>query len=117
MIDNDILDVSDALDEWLQPVTIKTVATTTVNFVKSESVAGRTQQCVVQQLKQNDLIKRQLDLTLRHIRVHSHHAIDEGELVEYRGKDYRVLHPSEWSGYGYVEVDAVETKKPLKVVS
>lgn len=115
MIESDILDVSDALDEWLQPVTIKTVTTETVNFVKSETVTGRTQQCVIQQLKQNDLIKRQLDVKLRHIRAHSCHAIDAGELIEFKGKDYRVLHPSEWTGYGYTEVDAVETKQPLKV--
>lgn len=116
MIDDDVLDVSDTLDEWSRPVLIKTVTVTTVDFVKTEQVAGRTQNCVVQVQQPDELVKRGLDVTVRHIRVHSHQQIDQGELVEFNGRDYRVLHPSQWDGYGYTDVDAADTKQPVRAV-
>ena len=115
MIDSDILDVSDALDEWLRPILIKTVAKTTVDFEEAEIVIGRTQDCMVQVAQPEQLIKMQLDISLRHIRVHSKSDINMKELVEFEGKDFRVITPSQWSGYGYVDVMAVETKEPLRV--
>lgn len=114
MIDSDILDVSDALDEWLRPILIKTVTKTTIDFEEAEIVIGRTQDCMVQVAQPEQLIKMQLDISLRHIRVHSKSDINMKELVEFEGKDFRVITPSQWSGYGYVNVMAVETKEPLR---
>jgi len=117
MIDDDILDVSDALDEWGRDTLIKTVTVTTVDFAETEVVAGRTQPCVVQVQQPDELIKRGLDVTVRHIRAHSQLAIQQGELIEFNGRDYRVLHPSQWDGYGYTDVDAADTKEPVKAVN
>ena len=116
-IDDEVLDVSGVLEEWSRPTRIKTVTETTVDFVKSETVASRTQDCVVQVQQPDQLIKRGLDVTVRHIRVHSHQQITQGELIEFNGRDYRVLHPSQWDGYGYAEVDAADTKQPVKAVT
>lgn len=117
MIDDEILDVSDALGDWTRPTTIKTVTKTTVDFESVETVTGRTQECMVQVAQPEELIKRGLDVAVRHIRVHSEYDIDMKELIEYQGKDFRVVTPSQWSGYGYVDVMAAETKEPLRVVS
>lgn len=114
MIDDEILDVSDALTDWLRPVTVKTVTKTTVDFELTEVVTPRAQQCMVQVARPEELVKRDLDVTLRHILVHSESDINMGELVEFKGLDYRVIQASEWDGYGYVEVAAVETKEPLR---
>lgn len=117
MIDDDILDVSDALGDWTRPHLIKTVTSTTVDFEKTEQVTGRTQECMIQVAQPEQLIKRGLDVSIKHIRVHSESDINMKELVEFKGKDYRVVTPSQWDGYGYVDVMAAETKEPLRVVS
>lgn len=117
MIDDEVLDVSDALGDWTRPRLIKTVTVTTVDFKKVEQVAGRTQECMVQVAQPEQLIKRGLDVSVRHIRVHSEHDIDMKGLIEFNGKDYRVVTPSQWDGYGYVDVMAAETKEPLRVVN
>ncbi|WP_428613325.1 hypothetical protein [Pseudoalteromonas sp.] len=115
MINTDILDVSDALDDWLRPTLIKKVTKTTVDFEPDEIITGRTQDCMIQVAQPEQLIKMQLDISLRHIRVHSKSDINMKELVEFEGKDFRVITPAQWSGYGYVDVMAVETKEPLKI--
>lgn len=114
MIDDEILDVSDALDDWLRPRTVKTISTTTVNFEPVEMVSPRTQMCMVQPAQAEELVKRDLDVKLRHIMVHSKEDINMGELVELDGLDFRVIGPAEWKGYGYVVVMAAETKEPLR---
>lgn len=43
--------VSSALLGWTQPVLVKTVTTTTVDFVETEVVTGETVQAVVQPTK------------------------------------------------------------------
>lgn len=117
MIEDDVLDVSDALGDWLRPRTIKTVTKSTVDFQPVEVVTARTQDCMVQPARPEQLIKRQLDVKLRHVMVHSESDINMDELIEFEGLDFRVIGPAQWTGYGYVEVTAVETKEPLKQVT
>lgn len=117
MIEDDVLDVSEALGDWLRPRTIKTVTKSTIDFHPVEVVTARTQHCMVQPARPEQLIKRQLDVKLRHVMVHSENDIDMGELIEFEGLDFRVIGPAQWTGYGYAEATAVETKEPLKQVS
>jgi hypothetical protein len=109
-----ILDVSDALGDWVRPVTIKNVTTATVNFEPVETVTPRTVQAVVQVARPDELMKRGLDTTVEHIMYHSTANVLMKELIEFNGKDYRVIQRSAWNGYGYVEAVAAETKEPLR---
>jgi len=45
--------------------------------------------------------------------IHSKLGIEMDELIEYEGMDYIVTDRGPWRGYGYVEVVAAETKRPL----
>lgn len=110
MIDDEVLDVSEALDEWSRPTTIKTVTTTTVDFVKTETVVARTQDCVIQSAQKDKLQVGQIDWTKEYIWLHSPDAIAVGELVEHNGKDYKVLPPAQWRGYGYADWIAEEVR-------
>lgn len=116
-IDDEVLDVSDALDDWTRPTTIKTVTVTTVDFEKVEQVAGRTQECMIQPANPAKLSVTNIDLSLRYILVHSPEAIAVKELVEYDGADFEVIQPAKWKGYGYAAVVAAEVKGPVKAVN
>ena len=83
MIDDDILDVSEALDDLERTVTIKTVTVSTVDFVKSENVTTRPQDCVIQVASPQSLKALDVDTSFRHIRAHSKSDINLKELIEF----------------------------------
>lgn len=113
MIDDDILDVSDALDDWLRPKKVKTVTTTTVDFVKQQQVVVRQQECMVQPAEKEKLRVEGIDWSLKYILVHSKEKIAIAEYIEHNGEDYKVIAPADWDGYGYCAVIAEQTKKAL----
>lgn len=117
MIDGSILDLSDALTEWERPQLIKTVTNTTVDFEPVENVTGRTQDCVVQVAIRENVNNDTLDWSLEHLLIHSKSALEIDELIEYDGRDYIVVEKGPWRGYGYFEVIATETKRPVKAVT
>ena len=110
-----ILDVSDTLTEWERPTVIKTVTETTVDFQPVEAVTGRTQNCVIQVAEKEKLNPATIDWSLEYLMIHSKSDIDIDELIEYEGMDYIVIERGPWHGYGYTEVVAAETKRPLVV--
>ena len=112
-----ILDVSDTLTEWERPTVIKTVTETTVDFQPVEAVTGRTQNCVIQVAEKEKLNPATIDWSLEYLMIHSKLLIEIDELIEYEGIDYIVLERGPWRGYGYTEVIAVETKRPLVMVT
>ncbi len=112
-----MLDVSDALTEWEQPTTIKTVTTTTVDFEPVEVVTDRAQDCVIQVAEKEKLNLDTINWSLEYIMVHSKSAIEIDELIEDDGKDFKVVQKGAWRGYGYYEVVAEETKRPLVEVT
>jgi hypothetical protein len=112
-----ILDVSDALTEWERPTVIKTVTETTVDFQPVETVTARTQSCVIQFAEKEKLNPATIDWSLEYILIHSRSGIEMDELIEHDGRDYKVTDRGPWRGYGYVEVVAAETKRPLVVVT
>lgn len=109
--------MSQVLTRFERQVTIKTVSITTVDFVETETVAGRTQRCVVQVQEQEALKSDTIDWTKEYLMVHSKGSIAVGELIEFDGKDFKVIKRGPWRGYGYTEVVAEETKEPVKVVN
>jgi len=112
-----ILDMSDALTEWERPTLIKTVTTTTVDFVETEVIAGRTQDCVIQVAQKEQLNPDTIDWSLEYLMVHSRSALAIDELIEFDGRDYIITEKGPWRGYGYYEVVAAETKRPLVEVT
>ena len=110
---SNIVDMSDALIEWEQPTVIKTVTNTTVDFVPVLTVVARTQLCVVQVAEKQKLNPQTIDWALEYILVHSRADIVIGELIEDDGQDYIVTERGPWRGYGYFEVVAAETNRPL----
>lgn len=112
-----ILDMSDVLIEWERPRTIKTVTTTTVNFEPTDVVTGRTQNCVIQVAEKEKINLDTIDWSLEYLMIHSRNALEIDELLEYDGRDYVIKQKGAWRGYGYYEVIAVETKRPLVEVT
>lgn len=110
-------DVSDALTEWEQAVLIKTVTVTTVDFEEVETITGRNQDCVIQVAEKEKLNSETIDWTLEYLMVHSKSDIEQGEYIEYKSRDYKVIERGPWDDYGYNEFVAEETKRPLLVVN
>lgn len=114
MIDDDILDMSDVLEEWSRTTRIKTVTETSVNFVKTLTVVGRNQECVIQSAQKDKLQIGEIDWSLEYIWLHSPDTIEIGELVEHAGSDYKVIAPAQWRGYGYADWIAEQVRGPMK---
>ena len=112
-----ILDVSDALLDWEQPMIIKSVTESTVDFQPVTVVTVRSQLCVVQVANKEKLNPGTIDWALEYIMVHSRQGIEIDELIEHDGRDYKVTDRGPWRGYGYTEVVAAETKRPLPGVA
>ena len=109
--------LSGALKAWEVPYTIKTVSVTTVDFVETEVVTGRTQQCVIQPADPEKINPDTVDWSLEYILVHSRSAIGIDELIEYDGRDFRVSTRGAWGAYGFWRVIAEETNRPPKEVT
>jgi len=106
-------DMSDVLIGFEQDVTVKTVSTTTIDFVQTETVTARVQACVVQVAEKEKINLDTIDWSLEYILVHSILPLEIDELIQYDGRDYIVKQKSAWRGYGFYEVVAVETKRPV----
>jgi hypothetical protein len=109
--------MGDVLSAWEKPHLIKAVTLTTVDFVETEIVVGRTQNCVVQVAEKEKLNSETIDWALEYLMIHSKLDIEIGEYIEYKGRDFKVISRGPWEDYGYTEVFAEETKRPLKVVT
>lgn len=110
-------DVSDALAGWTRTLLVKTVTQTTVDFEPVVSVSGADYEAVVQPTKMTTLNKDTLDWTQKHITLHGYTGLEFGQLVEYKGKDYKVVDTQDFSDYGYFESVCQATNKPTVEVT
>ena len=109
-------DMSDVLTEWSQPVKLKTVTETTVNFVPTRTVVAANILAVVQPADPEKLQVDQIDYSLEYIQVHSVTPMAIGQYIEWDGRDFKLVPFRKGYGqYGYVEVVGEETKLPLLV--
>jgi hypothetical protein len=108
-------DMSEVLNEWAQPVIVKTVTQATVNFEPIDQVAVRTIRAVVQLANKEKLNPDQIDWSLRYLLVHTAEPLTVGEFIEYKGDDYKIVEPGDWQDYGYTEAVAEEVKRALLV--
>lgn len=109
--------VSDALLGWTQSLLLKTVTTTSVDFVDTTVVTGELIEAVVQPTKLTNLNKDTLDWTRDHFTFHSVNDMRQGQLIEYKGRDFKVVDRADYSDYGYYEVVAAHTREPLLEVT
>lgn len=110
-------DLSEVLDAWSEPRLIKTVTTTTVDFVESVQVAGRTRDVMDQPANKVRLQALSIDYSLRYLQFHSVDPIYIGEYVEVGGVDYKIIEAGDYQRYGFTDAIGEETRKPLLVVN
>lgn len=111
-------DMSDVLTEWLQPVKLKTVTETTVDFVPVRTVVVANIFAVVQPADPEKLQVDQIDFSLEYIQIHSVTPMAIGQYIEWDGRDFKLVPFRKGYGqYGYVEVVGEETKLQLLVAT
>jgi len=112
-----ILDMSDAFDDLLQQVIIKTVTTTTVDFVKTSAIVGQRINAVIQPADRNKINKDVMDWNLRYVQVHTKQRLNVGQFVQYMGEDFKIVQPGQYGDYGFYDVIAEQCKEPLLTVT
>lgn len=110
-------DMSDTLDEWSDEYTVKNIDQRTVDFESSNVVTSRTIQAIVQVADKDKLNTDQIDWSLRYLLIHSSDVVENGELIEYNGEDYKIIDNGDWQAYGFTEAVAEQTKQPLVEVA
>ena len=109
-------DMSDVLTEWSQPVKLKTVTETTLDFVPTRIVAAASIMAVVQPADPEKLQVDQIDYSLEYIQIHSVTAMAIGQYIEWDSRDFKLVPFRKGYGqYGYSECVGEETKLPLLV--
>jgi len=104
--------MSDALDEWAEDYTVKTLTRTTVDFQPVDTVSLRTVRAVVQPADPQRLqTLAGLDWSLRYLSVYSLGALSPGEFLDYRGSDYKIIPITDWTDYGYCHAIAEQTRR------
>ena len=105
------------LDGWLQTVLLKTVTRTTVDFKPVEVVTVEPLLAVVQPTAKTNLNKDTLDWTKDNFTFHSKAALKIGQLIEYKGRDFKLAQVADYSDYGYWEAVGEDTKQPVRVAT
>lgn len=109
-------DMSDVLTEWSQPVKLKTVTETTLDFVPTRTVTAASIMAVVQPADAEKLQVDQIDYSLEYIQIHSVTPMAIGQYIEWDGRDFKLVPFRKGYGqYGYSECVGEETKLPLLV--
>ena len=103
-------DMSDTLTEWEQPVILKTVVRTTVDFEDVVVVTPEDIRAVVQVATPEQLSVLQIDISLKYRLCHSKVPISMGQYIEFQGINYKIITPSDWTDYGFSEVIGEQVK-------
>lgn len=111
-------DMSAVLTDWSQPIKLKTVTETTVDFVPTTVVVVEEILAVVQPADAEKLMVDQINYALEYIWIHSVTRMAIGQYVEWQGRDYKLV-PSRkgYHQYGYTEAVGEETNLPLLVAT
>lgn len=111
-------DMSEVLTEWSQPIKLKTVTETTVDFIPSTTIVVANIVGVVQPADPEKLQVLQIDFSLEYIQIHSVSPMAIGQYVEWDGRDFKLVPFRKGYGqYGYTEAVGEETKLPLLVAT
>lgn len=105
-----VMDMSDAFDGLIQPVILRTVTTTTVDFVPTDSTVDEPIQAVCQRPELDKLQIEQIDYDLEYITAHSITAMVVGQFIIWNDKTYKIVSGKEYPDYNYYKVIAEEVK-------
>jgi len=109
------LSMADVLQGETKPTTVKTVTVKTVDFEETEVVTPRTVDAMVQPADPKQLQNLNgIEFSQAYVMVHALQLVENGELVEYKGADYKVITRSPWEHYGYTEAVAEATNEALR---
>lgn len=106
-----IPDMSEALEEWEIDIVHKRYTITSVNFVDTTTeILNETIKAVLQPASPDELTALGVDLSLRHLKIHSTTELLFGDYIEYGGVSYKIINPSDYQLYGFSEVIGEEVK-------
>lgn len=105
--------LSPILSSWTQVVGLKTVTTTTVDFVASQSVSSVNIDAVVQPAQSEVLQALEIDFSLRYIQIHTVSVLSVGKYITYNSTDYKIIQLLQYGDYGYYEAVCEEVKGGL----
>lgn len=108
---SEVLDISEALDDFLQAITLSKITQTKVDYEDSITTVDYTFQGVVQPLKTRDLMLKPEYLrafTWLMIHTKTNLELDVKDKITYAGKQYTVMNKNPYGDYGYFEYHLVE---------
>lgn len=108
-----MINVSEVLAEFAQPVIKKIVVNSTVDFQPVVSVKLFDIDAVVQPADPAKLTAITLDWSLKHFRIDTTDMLQLGNVIEYKGADYKIVWLSDFDDYGYTMGIMEETKRPV----
>lgn len=110
-------DMADVLTEWEIPVKLKTVTRQTVDFVDADVIVVSDILAVVQVAQKERLNTDAIDWSLRYLQVHCRQQLSAGQFIEFEGEDYKIIEDGNYQLYGFSDVVAEQTKRPLLAVT
>lgn len=103
--------MSDVLADFEIDVTLDTYTRQSVDFVKTLVLTSSVPiRAVIQPAQKETLQALGVDLTLRHIQVHSTTEIVVGQYVVFDGTSYKIITPGNYQLYGFSDVIGAEVK-------
>lgn len=109
--------MSDVLTEWEIPVLLKIVQRQTVDMLPADVVTVQPIVAVCQPAQKEKINPDILDWSKAYIQVHAKLELLTGQYIEFNGEDYKITEDGNYALYGYSEVIAEQTKKPLLVAT
>lgn len=107
-----------ALKAFKQPVLLKSVETIRVDFVDDIIITATPIRAVVQVADKTKINISSLDWSKQYIWVHYSGGLEEGQFIEWHGKDFKLVAAGDdYSDYGYNAWYGEETLKPVLVSS
>jgi hypothetical protein len=106
-------DMSGTLLAWQQPVKRKIATTTTVDFVKQTVLSESPIEGVVQVADKEKLNPDIVDWSLEYILLHTNSAIDVGQFIEHKTKNFKIIDLGDYIDYGYYRAVCEEVKGSL----
>lgn len=108
-----MINVAEALDDFLQLVKLKVVTRATVDFDPADTVVVFDIQAVVQPADMEKINPDIIDWSRKYKQIHSKVELKVGHFIEYKGADYKIVVAGDYNDYGYYETVGEETKQTL----
>ena len=102
--------MGNVLTRFEQSVKLKKTTQSIVDHRPVETTAETTINAVIQVAEKEKLQIAIVDWSLQYLMVHSKTSFTINDLIEYKGKDYKIIDLGNWSDYGYYESVAEEVK-------